>query len=72
MPDSYVGHGFSRANSALRDLAGLTFRRPRVLPVIMLLLLACAAVACENHVRRAAEQITGGNPDRATAAVQKT
>jgi cytochrome c len=57
MPDaSYVGRGSSRTHRALP---------------LLLLMLAAVALACENHVRRTAEQITGGNPDSAAAAVRK-
>jgi cytochrome c len=57
MPDaSYVGRGSSRTHRALP---------------LLLLMLAAVGLACENHVRRTAEQITGGNPDRAAAAVRK-
>ena len=39
--------------------------------VYALLLIACIASGCENHARRTAVQITGGDPDRAAAAVRK-
>jgi cytochrome c len=51
----HLGQGFSRATGC----------------VYALLLLACIASGCENHVRRTAVQITGGDPDRAAAAVRK-
>jgi cytochrome c1 len=37
----------------------------------LLPILLCAAAACENHVRRTAEQITGGHSDRAAIAVRE-
>jgi cytochrome c len=39
--------------------------------VIGVLVLSLTTGACENHVRRTAEQVTGGNPDRAPAAMRK-
>jgi cytochrome c len=50
-----VGQGFSPARRSL----------------YFLLLLACIGAGCENRVRRTAVQITGGDPDRAAAAVRK-
>jgi cytochrome c len=50
-----VGQGFSPAKRCLYTS----------------LLLACLASGCENHARRTAVQITGGDPDRAAAAIRK-
>src|SRR3954454_2417453 len=66
MPE--VGQGFSpagqRSGHASMGLSSATH-------LFACVLLACLATACENHVKRAAAQITGGDPDRAASAIRR-
>jgi putative membrane protein len=38
---------------------------------MLLIAIGLGASGCEDHVRRSAEQVTGGNPDRAPVAMRK-
>ena len=71
MADQTVGQGFSPARSQNVERRGFRPARRALLVVVHLLALACLAAGCENHVKRTAMQITGGDPDRAASAVRK-
>jgi cytochrome c1 len=51
---------------------GHAVRRPGVAAQLCaVLLLAWCAAGCEDHVKRTAMQITGGDPDRAAVAIRR-
>jgi len=75
----YVGQGFSPAHKRVGLAVRLRRRYGRLVyaatssfvSALLLLLLAIATVACDDHAKRTAMQITGGDPARAAAAVRK-